>query len=247
MTKSLIRQELTAKTQSLSRQDFFFVRQHNYDDLAERSLPHYREGHDILMRILAAHAETKTGAPTRALDLGTGSGVTADAVLKALPHVTLTAVDLFPEMIDDATHRLAHWGQRVRLVAGDNTDFLRANSEKFDIVTAAFCIHHLDVAGKQDIFTRIYDALQPGGLFILLDLTTFADPILRANAHQDTESYMRSRVADANIQAEWLNHWNNINKPDPADDQVAWLRRAGFQAETVCRWFEVALISARRP
>lgn len=234
-------------TKRLSRQDFFFVRQHNYDDLAERSLPHYREAHDILMQILTANAETSTKAPERALDLGTGSGVTADAVLKALPRVTVTAVDLFPEMIEDARHRLAPWGERVRLVPSDNTEYLRANRETFDIVTAAFCIHHLDVAGKQDIFTRIYDALHPGGLFILLDLTTFSDSILRAHARRDTESYMRSRVTDPDVQAEWLNHWNNINKPDPADDQVAWLRKAGFLAETVCRWFEVALISARRP
>lgn len=226
---------------SLGERHFFYVGQDNYDDIAERSLPHYVEGHRAMAAILrqmAPHAQD-------ALDLGTGSGFTAQMVLEALPAVRVAGVDLFDSMLSHARARLQPFGSRVALTVSDNTAWLRANvGRKFDVVTSAFCIHHLDANGKRELFGLIAAALRPGSLFLMLDLTTFAHPAVRQLARDTTQTYMLANVADESTRKEWLHHWNFINIPDPADDMVAWLRQAGLQAETVCRWWEVALILA---
>jgi len=57
---------------------------------------------------------------------------------------------------------------------------------------------------------------------------------------------MLARVQDPSVRREWLHHWNNINIPDSSDAQIRWMKEAGMEAETVCRWMEVALIAASR-
>ena len=46
----------------------------------------------------------------------------------------------------------------------------------FDLVTSALCVHHLDGAGKADLFRRVHAALDPGGLFVLGDVVVPEDP-----------------------------------------------------------------------
>jgi len=103
-----------------SRDDFFYVLQDSYDDVAELSLPHYQEAHDLIADVLRERA-----APARAaLDLGTGSGKTALTVLEVHPDVRLTAVDLFPEMLAHGRRRLSPFEAQVDFVESDNTAFL---------------------------------------------------------------------------------------------------------------------------
>jgi tRNA (cmo5U34)-methyltransferase len=37
----------------------------------------------------------------------------------------------------------------------------------FDLVVSALAVHHLDGAGKADLFARVADRLRPGGRFVL--------------------------------------------------------------------------------
>lgn len=220
----------------LTRETFFYVGQDNYDDLVELSLPHYLEGHDLIAQILRTHSRGATSA----LDLGSGSGYTAQVVLEALPSVKLTGLDLFESMLHHARRRLAPWQDRVELVVADNSEWLEANPDaRFDIVTSAFCIHHLDADGKRALFRAIRRVLKPGGLFLMLDLSTFDNPTLRSMARSSTEQYMLARVTDPQAREEWLHHWNFLNLPDTSDNMVAWMRAAGLESETVARWWEV--------
>jgi len=225
------------------RDDFFYIQQGNYDNIAELSLPHYHEAHELIAMIL----KERGGTVRSALDLGAGSGQTALTVLRAAHGTQLTAVDLFPEMLADARRRLESFGSRVQFVESDNTAFLTSSPRRFDVITSAFCLHHLSRTGKQEIFKLIFEALNPGGVFLLLDLTTFTDPTLQKISRRSTEHYMLGRVQDERVRAEWIHHWNEVNTPDPADSQVGWMADVGFQAETVCRWLEVALVAATRP
>ncbi len=233
------------KNQKLSQDDFPF-RKDNYDSIAPQTLPHYNEAHELIGKILKGWLGHRPTRPLRALDLGTGTGFTAEVVLKSSPDISITAVDLLTNMLVGANARLTTWENPVSLVKADNLEFMRETTERYDVVTAAFCIHHLNAEGKQEIFQRIHDAMRPGGAFLLLDLTTYSNCILRDISSAATAKFLSSRVTDPNVRSEWLYHWKNVNLPDSADDQLAWLRATGFQAETVCRWLEVALLASWR-
>jgi tRNA (cmo5U34)-methyltransferase len=104
----------------------------------------------------------------RALELGTGSGVTSRRVLARHPHAQLTGVDSSEEMIAAADLP----GADLRLQ--DLRDPLPEGP--FDIVFSALAVHHLEGPQKADLIARVATTLAPGGRFVLADVVIPDDP-----------------------------------------------------------------------
>jgi len=104
----------------------------------------------------------------RALELGTGSGVTSRRVLARHPHAQLTGVDSSEEMI--AAADLPEADLRLQ----DLRDPLPEGP--FDIVFSALAVHHLEGPQKADLIARVATALAPGGRFVLADVVVPDDP-----------------------------------------------------------------------
>jgi tRNA (cmo5U34)-methyltransferase len=152
------------------------------------------------------------------LELGIGTGETAKRVLAAHPGAQLTAIDSSEEMLERAR----------RVVPGADLRLARLEDElptgPFDLVVSALAVHHLDGAGKQDLFRRIAAALSPGGTFVLADVVVperDEDVVTPIDGVYDT--------------------------PDRLDDQLAWLRDAELDAETVWSYKDLAVVRAKRP
>ncbi len=71
-------------------------------------------------------------APTRVLDLGAGTGQTAEAMLRLFPDAHLTLVDPAPGMLRVARAKLPG----ATFVEEDASTFLGASSEHWDLVSA---------------------------------------------------------------------------------------------------------------
>ena len=104
----------------------------------------------------------------RALELGTGSGVTSRRVLERHPHAQLTGVDSSEHMLAAADLP----GADLRLQ--DLRDPLPEGP--FDLVFSALAIHHLDGPSKADLFARVAAVLAPGGRFAMADVVVPEDP-----------------------------------------------------------------------
>jgi tRNA (cmo5U34)-methyltransferase len=104
----------------------------------------------------------------RALELGTGSGVTSRRVLARHPYAHLTGVDSSEHML--AAADLPDADLRLQ----DLRDALPEGP--FDLVFSALAIHHLDGPGKSDLFARIAAVLAPGGRFAMADVIVPEDP-----------------------------------------------------------------------
>jgi tRNA (cmo5U34)-methyltransferase len=152
------------------------------------------------------------------LELGIGTGETARRVLASHPGARLTAIDSSPEMLE-----------RAREVVPD-ADLRLARLQDplpqgpFDLVVSALAVHHLDGPGKQDLFRRIADVLNPGAAFVL------ADVVVPENEE------------DVVTPIDW-----EYDLPDRLDDQLGWLRAAGLEAETVWSYKDLAVMRATRP
>ena len=107
----------------------------------------------------------------RILDLGTGTGVTACSVRKIHPTAQLVAIDESSEMLAAARRVLPHYSD---LRVARLEDPLPAGP--FDLVVSALAVHHLDGAGKADLFLRIAKILVPGGRFVLGDVIVPDNP-----------------------------------------------------------------------
>jgi tRNA (cmo5U34)-methyltransferase len=150
------------------------------------------------------------------LELGIGTGETARRMLAAHPGARLTAIDSSPEMLSRARPLFPEADLRLLRLE----DQLPAGP--FDLVYSTLAVHHLDGAGKRDLFERIASTLRSGGLFVLGDVVVPEDP------------------ADVVTPIDWV-----MDLPDRVDDQLQWLRGAGFAAELVWANKDLAVIKAR--
>ena len=149
----------------------------------------------------------------RMLELGTGTGITTRRVLARHPGAHLTGVDSSAEMLAAADLP----GADLRMQ--DLRDPLPEGP--FDLVFSSLAVHHLDGAGKADLFVRVAAALAPGGRFVLADVIVPDDP------------------ADVVTPLE-----DGFDLPDSVDDQLRWLRDAGLAARVSWQSRDLAVLVA---
>jgi tRNA (cmo5U34)-methyltransferase len=164
----------------------------------------------------AVVAATVDAHATRALELGTGTGETALRVQARHPEVRWVGIDSSEPMLARARERLPDADLRLQRLEDE------LPSGPFDLVVSALAVHHLDGAGKQDLFSRVAGVLRSGGHFILGDVVVPA-------AGQEGPIYI-----------DWV-----MDLPDSVEDQLAWLREAGFEAEATSVRVDLAVFRAR--
>ena len=151
------------------------------------------------------------------LELGIGTGETAKRVLAEHPGARLTAVDSSEEMLERARSVVPQADLRLARLEDELPD------GPFDLVVSALAVHHLDGPGKQDLFRRIAEVLEPGGAFVLADVIVPEDE------------------SDVVTPIDW-----HYDLPDRVDDQLAWLRDAGLEPELRWNYKDLAVVRATR-
>ena len=83
-------------------------------------------------------------SPVRILDLGTGTGVVAQALAERYPEAEVVGIDLSPAMIDEARDRLSpELGARVDFQVGDAAALVSPDGD-FDLVVLSNMIPFFD-------------------------------------------------------------------------------------------------------
>ena len=191
--------------------DYRFVPEGYLDSMLE-DIPDYPELQAETVRA------TEGLRAARILELGTGTGETARRVLERHPGAHLTGIDVSPEMLEEARRALPDADLRVARLE----DPLPAGP--FDLVVSTLAVHHLDAAGKADLFARVAAVLEPGGRFILADVV------------------VPERPEDAVIPCT-----PGYDLPDSVPDQLEWLRAAGLEPRVTWSRRDLAVLSATRP
>ncbi len=194
------------------------VAQFHWDPASYLSLMH-EEVPDYEQLQNETAAAVGTGAQ-RVLELGTGTGETARRVLAANPTARLIGLDASSEMLAWARSTLP--AERVELLEGRLEDALPAGP--FDVVVSALAIHHLDAAGKADLFARVSGVLAPGGHAVIADVILPTDP------------------ADAVTPID-----DGYDMPSPIADQLAWLENAGLKARVSWSRRDLAVLVGQSP
>lgn len=97
---------------------------------------------------LAQALEHVEGAPGRALDLGTGTGLAAFLVARRFPETEVVGVDLAPKMLDEARRKTPpELAGRVSFQQAD-ASHLPFPDGSFDLVTLANMIPFFDELGR---------------------------------------------------------------------------------------------------
>ena len=108
------------------------------------------------------------------LEIGSGSGAVAAALLGRFPRVRLTATDYDPRMVETLRRRLAPFGARARVEQAD-ASALPLCDAGFDAVVSFLMLHH--VGRWEDALREAVRVLRPGATLLAYDLV--ASPLTR--------------------------------------------------------------------
>lgn len=188
-------------------------------------------------------------SPVEMLDLCCGQGRLSGALLAAFPQATVVGLDLSPAMLDAARRELSGYSERFRTERFDlaGTQW-RQRTEAPAAVVSSLAVHHLDAAGKRQLYHDVYAMLRPGGVLVIADLVqpVGVRGVELARRGWDEAVRERSLAATGGLEPyekfhalEWscFQYPDDLDKPSPVLDQLNWLRDLGF-AEVDMYWMK---------
>lgn len=205
-------------------QDLFDAAAAAYDRTRRQLLPCFDDFYGAVPRLI----ERRPDEALEVLDLGAGTGLLTMHLAHAFPRARFTLIDVAERMLDVARERFAGDADsgRFRFVLADYSRIELPRSQ--DAVVSSLSIHHLEDGEKRGLFARILAALASGGVFVNAEQVRGATPAME-DAWQRSwlASARASGVARADLDA--AIERMRADRTATLDEQLAWLRAAGFR------------------
>ena len=188
-----------------------------YDAVILTLIPHYDELIDAAGAAVGALARP---APA-VVDLGTGSGALAQAILKASPKARVTGIDEDAGMLAMAEKRLKG---RITVIHGN---FETIPIPGCDVISASFALHHIRTSRRKA-------ALKRGGLIVSADCCLASAAALQRSDRANWLAHLRQNCSPAKAEG-YLKAWAKEDVYFTLEQEMDLLRRAGFKAEIAFR------------
>jgi tRNA (cmo5U34)-methyltransferase len=181
------------------------------------------------------------GEVRRVLDLGAGTGLMSEAVLRRHPQAEVVLLDGSKAMLEQAAARLP---DAVRL----HSDLREALPQgPFDAVVSSLAIHHLEHPDQRELYSRIPSLLRPGGVFVNAEHVEAPMPWLEEAGRQA----WREAAAAAGASRQELEDSDarmGFNRCVTVAQQLSWLAEAGFEGcDCFFRDLHFAVLAGWRP
>lgn len=181
--------------------------------------------HEQLNGLTAWVGELTDGTPPRRiLDLGSGTGSGAFALLKRFESAEATTVDASPQLLQYLSERARELGlaERIHTVQAD-LDTAWPAVGTLDLVWASASLHHL--ADPDRTLREAFAALRPGGLLLAIEMDSVPFPRFLPHDLGIGRPGLEERCHAA------LAHRHGDDLPDLGSDWGPRLTGAGFTVE----------------
>jgi tRNA (cmo5U34)-methyltransferase len=180
------------------------------------------------------------------VELGCGGGDLAALVVERYPEAEIHLVDLAAEMIETCKRRFSG-APNLRYHTLDFAQ-MAFDDHSIDLVVSSIAIHHLDDAAKQTLFRRVFSALRERGVLAYADqFRGVSDEIHATHMSRWREEAFRLGCSSEEWDS-WMRHQDHHDHHATLEDQVKWLRAAGFTLVD-CPWRHLlwTVLIARKP
>jgi tRNA (cmo5U34)-methyltransferase len=216
--------------------DHFEAEAKQFDDIIVKLIPYYEQMLQALIDSIPFDADAKI----RVVDLGCGTGTIAKMISERFPKSQIVCLDIAANMIDVAKYKLADH-VATEFIVGDfaDVDF----TEKFDVVVSSLALHHLETdADKKKLYTKIFENLNPGGVFYNADVVLASTNQLQEVYMQRWKEYMNRKVSMEEIENKWIPVYENEDRPAKLYDQIEWLKEIGFDpVEVIWKYYNFSV------
>lgn len=156
------------------------------------------------------------------LDLGCGTGLELDQIWRRNPNAAVTGVDLCQSMLEQLQKK--HSDKQLTIV---NQDYFQYDfgADKWDAVISFESLHHFLPGRKKELYQKIYNGLNDGGIFLLADYIACCDE--EEELLRDVCMKKRKQFA---IPEELFVHFDI---PLTLEHELEIMKNAGFKIERV--------------
>lgn len=182
----------------------------------------------MAMELVAESAAASTPNAKSVLDVGCGAGNYSLMLLRHLPNLDVTLMDLSTPMLERAAERVgAATAGKVSTVQGDVRE-IDLGEARYDVILAAAVLHHLREDGEwRNVFAKFFKSLRPGGSVWIFDLVQSSNAPVEALMQKRYGEYL-SALRDENYRDEVFAYIAREDTPRPLMFQLDGLRGAGF-------------------
>jgi tRNA (cmo5U34)-methyltransferase len=191
-----------------------------YDKYRKLIIPKFDEFYGILIELACLNVDNP-----KILDLGAGTGLLTKYLLDKYPQGQFQLIDLSEEMLDIAKKRFEGY---------DNFKYIHADyvayefDETFDIVVSSLSIHHLKHSEKQLLCQKVYDHLNPGGVFLNADQIIGPNP----SCDQKYQDNWLEKIEESDLEEEYKQpalERMKFDNPATLEENLKWLQETGFK------------------
>ncbi len=177
------------------------------------------------------------------LDLGAGTGLLTSYLHNKYPLGDFVLLDLSEEMLNIARTRFENSSNFHYVVA----DYLKQDLEGFfDIVVSSLSIHHLEHPDKRLLYEKVYQHLNPGGVFINADQVRGPYP---ANEKEYYRNWLNKIDMSALSKSEKtiILDRMELDKPASLADNFKWLEEIGFvDVDVYYKYYNFVVLYGKR-
>lgn len=191
-----------------------------YDQQRKHIIPRL----DDLYHILTDLASINIQRP-QILDLGAGTGLLTSYIHDKYPQGYFTLLDISEEMLKIAQDRFKNTPHFDYVVA----DYMDHDfEESFDLVVSSLSIHHLKHQDKQILYQKIYDLLNPEGIFLNADQVLGPNP---ANEEEYQRNWLEKIEVGSLSETEKKTILDRMQLDNPATlrENLKWLEKIGYR------------------
>ena len=148
----------------------------SYDRTRRQLIPRFDDFYGTAIELIPFDKN----ASLNILDLGAGTGLLTALVSEVFPNAKFTLSDFSEAMLDKAKQRFNSPNISYQI-----SDYINEPIEgEYDVIMSALSIHHTPHELVPALFTKIYNALKTGGIFINADQVLGATPQTEAIYHE---------------------------------------------------------------
>ena len=197
----------------------------DYDSEIRRTVTFY----DDLYRQITETAKLLGDKPLSWLDIGCGTGKTAEAVLDKIHLEKFVFCDISKEMLEIAKSRF-HFSEAEFIVSNiSDINFC----EEFDIVTAILVDHYLKIPERKTALQNCFRALKKGGILITAENFSPAGTILERLYLKRWESFQLGQGKSPEACRKHLERYGKSYFPITISESLDLLRDCGFAESEV--------------
>jgi tRNA (cmo5U34)-methyltransferase len=213
-----------------------------FDNIIIKLVPYYTQMIEALVSAIPFTSED----PIKIIDLGCGTGYVSMSIKERYPNSNLTCLDFAENMIAKA---------KIRLVKYKDVNFFLKDIRKFDFdkkyhaVVSSLALHHLETKkDKINFYTKIFDALEPGGVFYNADIILGSNQYLHEKYLSKWKEFMARSLPGDEIEDTWMVKHHKEDRPEILIDQLSWLEDIGFEEiDVLWKYYNFAVYGGTKP